>query len=38
MADGMVRDPADTRFALKRPDFHFLQSFTLAVNGSWPEK
>jgi SAM-dependent methyltransferase len=24
-------DPADRRFALKRPDFHFLQTFTLAV-------
>lgn len=26
-------DPADPRFALRRPDFHFLQSFTLAVGG-----
>jgi len=24
-------DPGDCRFALKRPDFHFLQTFTLAV-------
>jgi SAM-dependent methyltransferase len=24
-------DPADGRFALQRPDFHFLQTFTLAV-------
>lgn len=24
-------DPQDVRFALKRPDFHFLQCFTLAV-------
>ncbi len=24
-------DPGDPRFALRRPDFHFLQSFTLAV-------
>lgn len=24
-------DPDDGRFALKRPDFHFLQTFTLAV-------
>lgn len=24
-------DPHDSRFALRRPDFHFLQSFTLAV-------
>ena len=26
-------DPADCRFALRRPDFHFLQSFTLAVGS-----
>jgi SAM-dependent methyltransferase len=26
-------DPADLRFALRRPDFHFLQSFTLAVGS-----
>jgi SAM-dependent methyltransferase len=26
-------DPADGRFALQRPDFHFLQTFTLAVGG-----
>jgi SAM-dependent methyltransferase len=26
-------DPADARFALRRPDFHFLQSFTLAVGS-----
>jgi len=26
-------DPADSRFALRRPDFHFLQSFTLAVGS-----
>jgi SAM-dependent methyltransferase len=24
-------DPGDARFALRRPDFHFLQSFTLAA-------
>jgi SAM-dependent methyltransferase len=24
-------DPHDTRYALRRPDFHFLQSFTMAV-------
>jgi len=24
-------DPGDCRFALKRPDFHFLQTFTLAI-------
>ena len=24
-------DPGDCRFALKRPDFHFLQTFTLAL-------
>jgi len=24
-------DPADERYALRRPDFHFLQTFTLAV-------
>lgn len=24
-------DPADPQFALRRPDFHFLQTFTLAV-------
>lgn len=27
-------DPADARFALRRPDFHFLQSFTLAVGSA----
>jgi SAM-dependent methyltransferase len=26
-------DPADARFALRRPDFHFLQSFTLALGS-----
>jgi SAM-dependent methyltransferase len=26
-------DPQDQRYALRRPDFHFLQSFTLAVGG-----
>ena len=26
-------DPTDSRFALRRPDFHFLQSFTLAVGS-----
>lgn len=26
-------DPADRGFALGRPDFHFLQTFTLAVGG-----
>jgi SAM-dependent methyltransferase len=26
-----VCDPQDRRYALRRPDFHFLQSFTLAV-------
>ena len=29
-------DPSDPRFALKRPDFHFLQTLTLAV-GTQPE-
>jgi hypothetical protein len=24
-------NPGDPRFALRRPDFHFLQTFTLAV-------
>jgi SAM-dependent methyltransferase len=24
-------DPQDSRYALRRPDFHFLQSFTLAI-------
>jgi len=24
-------DPADPSYALRRPDFHFLQTFTLAV-------
>jgi SAM-dependent methyltransferase len=27
-------DPADPRFALRRPDFHFLQTFTLAVGSA----
>jgi hypothetical protein len=27
-------DPADTQFALKRADFHFLQSFTLCVGAT----
>jgi hypothetical protein len=27
-------DPADEAFALRRPDFHFLQSFTLVVGES----
>lgn len=27
-------DPQDPRFALQRPDFHFLQTFTLAVGES----
>jgi SAM-dependent methyltransferase len=26
-------DPRDPRFALRRPDFHFLQCFTLATGG-----
>ena len=26
-----LRDPQDSLYALKRPDFHFLQSFTLAM-------
>jgi SAM-dependent methyltransferase len=26
-------DPADSAYALRRPDFHFLQTFTLAVAG-----
>ena len=26
-------DPRDLRYALRRPDFHFLQSFTLALGG-----
>jgi SAM-dependent methyltransferase len=26
-------DPQDPRFALRRPDFHFLQCFTLATGG-----
>jgi len=26
-------DPKDPRFALRRPDFHFLQCFTLATGG-----
>lgn len=26
-------DPADPRFALRRPDFHYLQTFTLAVGS-----
>jgi hypothetical protein len=28
-----VCDPAHPGFALKRPDFHFLQTFTLAVGS-----
>jgi SAM-dependent methyltransferase len=28
-----VCDPRDSRFALRRPDFHFLQSFTLVTGG-----
>jgi SAM-dependent methyltransferase len=28
-----VCDPQDSRFALRRPDFHFLQSFTLVLGG-----
>ena len=28
-----LSDPADPRFALRRTDFHFLQSFTLAVGS-----
>lgn len=27
-------DPADPRFALRRPDFHFLQTFTVAVGSA----
>ncbi|MGB6354481.1 MAG: class I SAM-dependent methyltransferase [Steroidobacteraceae bacterium] len=26
-------DPADLRYALKRPDFHFLQTFTVVTGG-----
>jgi hypothetical protein len=26
-------DPEDSRFALRRPDFHFLQCFTLATGA-----
>jgi len=26
-----LSDPGDSQFALRRPDFHFLQTFTLAV-------
>jgi SAM-dependent methyltransferase len=29
-------DPQHADFALRRPDFHFLQTFTLAV-GEWPD-
>jgi ubiquinone/menaquinone biosynthesis C-methylase UbiE len=29
-------DPQDAAFALRRPDFHFLQSFTLAVGSMQP--
>ncbi|NID14755.1 class I SAM-dependent methyltransferase [Luteibacter yeojuensis] len=30
---GRLCDPADAGFALRRPDFHFLQTFTVAVGG-----
>jgi len=31
-----LSDPAHRGYALKRPDFHFLQTFTLAVGGVTP--
>lgn len=26
-----LRDPQNSTYALRRPDFHFLQTFTLAI-------
>jgi hypothetical protein len=33
---GRLCDSRHPQFALRRPDFHFLQSFTLAVGQSQP--